>query len=343
MTENIITQVNEEQYAAPTEVYEDSDGLNFNSKINLNLRGVHFVITKDELMSLPESILLCLFPNGVFLDQNGEVITNLTEEDVVYVNFDPRGFQYIMDTFLDAQKDLMEMSQANSAKIPEHEYDNQPMGTVLKDKPAIIVLREELDYYVIPPYAGMNSEQIRKLKILVGDSLVQDSLIFAGLGFNPNESQDGAHGLGPAEQHLFTMLCSNGFSPTENWGVRSREPSKCVIQSLLLVRLDSEKNSPPQSPNLDPVSSNASTSTTKSKSRLSAFASAASKPLRHKKSNESQSKLLLFWRKPARKCWWLSHNVHVDFSQISGELKVLQVKIHMRRVWTLELSVIGVQ
>jgi hypothetical protein len=48
-------------------------------------------------------------------------------------------------------------------------------------------------------------------------------------------------------------------------------------------------------------------------------------------------KLLLFWRKPARKCWWDNITLE-DFPGQGGPLSV-----HIRRVWTLELSVIGVR
>lgn len=47
-------------------------------------------------------------------------------------------------------------------------------------------------------------------------------------------------------------------------------------------------------------------------------------------------KLLLFWRKPARKCWW--DGVDVDVAGL-GE-PPHYVKLWARRVWTLELSLV---
>lgn len=42
-------------------------------------------------------------------------------------------------------------------------------------------------------------------------------------------------------------------------------------------------------------------------------------------------KLLLFWRKPARRCWW--EGVELDGVEgVEGKLKVW-----IRRVWTLEM------
>lgn len=42
-------------------------------------------------------------------------------------------------------------------------------------------------------------------------------------------------------------------------------------------------------------------------------------------------KLLLFWRKPARRCWWEGVDLE-DVDGMEGKLKVW-----IRRVWTLEM------
>lgn len=348
MAENIITQVSEDSYDINAGGYDDSNSnIDYNSKIHLNIRGSEFTITRDELMSLPESILLCLFPNGVFLDANGQVITNLTEEDVVYVNFDPECFEYIINSFNDAQKDLSDLPPPSPQSNHNYRHQQENNANFLQNKPAIIVLREDLDYYVIPPVAGLTADQIKNLKLSVGNKLVENKLIFSGLGFNPNLPSNVHQSLGPAEQHLFDMLCTSGFDHLELWGSRSMEPSKCVILSLSLVRLKTDPPTPPESPSLQPVSSNASTSS-RSRSRFSNLATsatrAASRSLSRAKKNSdpNQTKLLLFWRKPARKCWWTNESVNLDI-EIPNLDKPISVKVHIRRVWTLELSVIGVQ
>ncbi|KAI5950464.1 hypothetical protein KGF54_005118 [Candida jiufengensis] len=382
---------------------EDQSSDTYNSQIHLNVRGKNFTITRDELMSLPESILLCLFPNGVFLDINGSIITNLTENDVVYVNFDPACFQYIINTFAKAQKDL-EMSpfqnQLNlSPTISNSRHGNQ-QENILQTKPAIIVLREDLDFYVIPPIEGLNMEQMKELKRSVSKVLLKNKLIFSGLGYkftdeelqyynneeesdnekigggsveklqDANSKQDNSKGLGPAEQHLFDMLCSSGFEIKDKWGSRSLEPGKCVISSLSLVRLrthNQEKTpnqTPPDSPNLTPVTSTTSNngsnsnSRSRSRSRIAQLASSASRAAsrslsskRNSKMDQNQTKLLLFWRKPARKCWWSHGWINIEINEPNlkqiesannGSNKI-NLKVHVRRVWTLELSVIGVQ
>ncbi|VEU23258.1 DEKNAAC104388 [Brettanomyces naardenensis] len=347
--QDVITQVSNDLGSSQPILGATDEMEDYNTEIQMSLRGQMFTITRDDLMALPESVLLCLFPNGVFVDKDGNVITNLTEDDVVYVNFSPDCFQYICSVFDSAVRDLqIQEQQQQSPK--QQVYDiNDP--SILSDKPSIIVLREDLDYYCIPPVTGLTADQMRQVKILVGHKLVSNNLIFDGLGYKPGKQ------LKPAEQHLMDMLCSSGFSVGGDWGHRSLEPGKTVIFSLTLVRLSNNttaNSTPAGSPNLMPVSSASSTVSTERKrtSRLSTFARAvsrASSRTRKEKTNSNATKLLLFWRKPARKCWWSDVIEEVDLSSIgikgpNGDiLGLTNLKVHIRRVWTLELSIIGVQ
>ena len=43
-------------------------------------------------------------------------------------------------------------------------------------------------------------------------------------------------------------------------------------------------------------------------------------------------KLLLFWRKPARRCWWEG----IELENVEG-VEGGRVKVWIRRVWTLEM------
>ncbi|KAL9604474.1 MAG: hypothetical protein Q9219_000439 [cf. Caloplaca sp. 3 TL-2023] len=103
---------------------------------------------------------------------------------------------------------------------------------------------------------------------------------------------------GTTEQHLIEMLTAGGFYNDDRWGHRASEPNKAVICSLALARLRTDiKGS-------DLANSNAV---------------------------GMAQKLLLFWRKPARRCWW--EGVELDnVDGIEGKLKVW-----IRRVWTLEM------
>lgn len=359
---DIVTQVSQNDgmfmQSAQDELMED-----YNTEIKMNMRGHMFTITRDDLMALPESILLCLFPNGIFVGMDGQVINNLTEDDIVYVNFSPECFQYICQIFDTAVRDLHIINE-----IQPSSYDiNDP--NILNDRPSIIVLREDLDYYCIPPAKKMSIEQMRHVKLLVGEKLLEFNKIFEGLGYVAGKQ------LKPAEQHLMDMLCNSGFHSDELWGHRSLEPGKTVIFSLTLARLNNGTVSrnhstlvtPNESPNLKPVASSTSIASNpnllsvdergrhkdkdKRKSRLSTLAqsiSRAGSKVRNKP-NPNNTKLLLFWRKPARKCWWSNSTVTVDIGDIGlvdadgKNITNALVKVNIRRVWTLELSIIGIQ
>ena len=57
-------------------------------KLNLDLRGHSFVVERDQLMNLPESVLLCLFPNGLVLSRppNTSDDEDEEEDDIYYVD-----------------------------------------------------------------------------------------------------------------------------------------------------------------------------------------------------------------------------------------------------------------
>jgi len=92
-------------------------------------------------------------------------------------------------------------------------------------------------------------------------------------------------------------MCS-GFDRADTWGHRAAEPNKAVICSIALARLRTDIRGD---------------STTNSNAVGMA------------------QKLLLFWRKPARRCWWEGVELE-DVEGVPGTLKVW-----IRRVWTLEM------
>ncbi|CAO3665492.1 unnamed protein product [Umbelopsis ramanniana] len=95
-----------------------------------------------------------------------------------------------------------------------------------------------------------------------------------------------------AEQHLIDMLCDSGFSRDDKWGYRAMEPMKTCIVSIALVMLK----------------------TTGPENHMA-----------------TAQKLLLFWRKPARKCWWDGNGVEINEQTI---------RLWARRTWTLELALV---
>lgn len=506
--ENIITQVSQDNVPASAallqeqqldqnhaEANEDDYG---NSLIHLNIQETHYYITRDQLMSLPESLLLCLFPSGVFLDRRGQVITNLTPEDEVYIsNFPPDCFEYIMEAYTKAYDDLVNfpVDKIFDRSLPSKENalssaargfftfggtaqaaNNSAEDDILHEKPTIIVLREDLDYYCVPQSdfqfdSPETSDDLlyhvmAQVKAAAGSYLTSKTSIFQGL-YSSNrlkkqkevKEQRKTHNtasidrkpnektLGAAEQHLMDMLCSSGFQKVSKWGNRAQESGKTVISSLSLCRIANESteefrgqfqkarakwehdvklsqenaitpvgstvsvNSLSRSTShnnanqntsnaLSPaISSTASSnsisnnnpysrgSRDKRKSRLSTLAdnvrsrsssnNRSSSKQRHQEAPklyelvprpDINAKLLLFWRKPARKCWWGEEEINLDVevygswsnektadnkrilnlkapkSPEDGLNKInIPVRLHIRRVWTLELSVVGVQ
>ncbi|KAF8640581.1 hypothetical protein AX17_000243 [Amanita inopinata Kibby_2008] len=295
------------------------------TRLLLDLRGKRFEVDRETIMNLPESVLLCLFPNGLVLsrqsgmsdEEGGE-----EEEDVYAVDFDPECFRYVLsffrsasDTFygtattpglFGAQQHLLDVSPA------EFQVNPASAQNPLLTKQAIIVLREELEYFSIPPKDsdattdknGIANEVLLQIKRRSGDLLMDKQNIFTALQRNVNKENN------MAEQHLIDMLCMSGFNREDEWGFRALEPSRCCISSIALVLL---KTGIIHHPN-------------------------GEKPVEVDYGQMATAqKLLLFWRKPARKCWWDGSDV--ELPAVDGQPAVT-IKLWARRVWTLELSLV---
>ncbi|CAN6609860.1 hypothetical protein TRVA0_004S01816 [Trichomonascus vanleenenianus] len=301
---SIITQV------APGDAEQgllyDYEATDLRGNIRLDLRGHVFDIPKEELLRLPESILLSI-TNGLVASMGGVMVHNLLEiVDSGTVNFSPDCFQYTLDVFRESAASVEEEMPAVDLTRKQQEHQNEQevynpywdIKAILKKRPAIIVLREDLDFYCIPMNPGPNTD-IQAIKRACGDIIVSQREIFSGLrkGDEP----------GSAEQHLIDMLCSSGFSIDDKWGFRASEPYRTVVSSLSLTRLQNHRPEDDGEYENDEVEM----------------------PTPHK--------LLLFWKKPARKCWW-DAMVLDNVPGADGP-----VRVHIRRVWTLELSVVGVR
>lgn len=96
------------------------------------------------------------------------------------------------------------------------------------------------------------------------------------------------------------LISSSGFNRDDRWGHRASEPNKAVICSIALARLRTDiRGNADSNPNNPAVG--------------------------------MAQKLLLFWRKPARRCWWEGVELE-NVEGVEGKLKVW-----IRRVWTLEM------
>ncbi|KAJ2713693.1 hypothetical protein H4R19_002117 [Coemansia spiralis] len=188
-----------------------------------------------------------------------------------------------------------------------------------QDSHPLVVLREELDYFVVPSsgrtrgdISGVPDFTLDMAKTRCGELLIEDDSVFEPLErtmqrnlekwrnkVNAEGASDEAHALQSAsiiEQQLIDMLCLAGFPRDARWGCRRVEPSKTSVTSLLTVPLDESAD----------------------QSRMVAA-----------------QKLLLFYKKPARKCWWEGEDVNAGDSDHKIDLK-----LWCRRTWTLELVLV---
>ncbi|MCJ1373188.1 hypothetical protein MMC20_004415 [Loxospora ochrophaea] len=290
---SIITQV---QQGGPAPVNTVGD-VNGDEHITLDLRGTRFTLSRDELLTLPEFVLLSLFPNGLLPDGH---VNSFHEGDVYPVDYDPTSLQYMLEFFRNVAQTIPSGSPSPSDPTNPSESHQpssiDPMSVpgsardMLQDRAGIIVLREDLDFYAIPPKADIEPTEMIDVKRAAGRALLGQDGIFSGL----RRSEE----AGTTEQHLIEMLTAGGFNSDDHWGHRAGEPNKAVICSLALARLRTDIKGN------DLANSNAV---------------------------GMAQKLLLFWRKPARRCWWEGIELE-DVEGVEGRLKVW-----IRRVWTLEM------
>ncbi|KAA8625506.1 hypothetical protein PtrV1_01186 [Pyrenophora tritici-repentis] len=331
---SIITQVSQTSAGPPINTLGGSD-----ENITLELRGTRFTLSRDELLTLPEFVLLSLFPNGLLPDghmnsyHDGDVypvdVGNSTSSspsppmhltpiakilyqlsnpalylsDNMYPSqYDPNSLQYMLEFFRTVAQTIPASppSPTASSEHPTEAVPIEPMHgsarDMLQDRAGIIVLREDLDFYAIPPHRDISQPEMIEVKRAAGEALLRQDGIFSGL----RKSEE----PGTTEQHLIEMLTAGGFNHDDRWGHRAGEPNKAVICSIALARLRTDIKGN------DLANSNAV---------------------------GMAQKLLLFWRKPARRCWWEGVELE-NVRGVEGKLKVW-----IRRVWTLEMSVIGLR
>ncbi|GAA6004475.1 hypothetical protein JCM10207_000743 [Rhodosporidiobolus poonsookiae] len=309
------------------------------TKVSLDLRGIRLSLEREALMELPESVLLCLFPNGVVLSPqrsyNADGEEQEDEEDVYYVDFDAQCLEFVLDFFATARDafygppDGPRRDLSLTSPVAQSNMQNP-----LFLKQAIIVLREELEYFAIPPKGeekaklaadfpgtddlGKPNPALLELKVDCGNALLERRSIFTALQRNVNRENN------VAEQHLIDMLCMSGFERDDVWGYRSLEPNRCCIASIALVLLKTGIVHPP----LDSLSSMDTSSDAGTDENGGVQVNTAQLA--------TAQKLLLFWRKPARKCWWDATDLTIN----AGTPQARDLKVWARRVWTLELSLI---
>lgn len=209
--------------------------------------GTRFTLSRDELLTLPEFVLLSLFPNGLLPDghmnsyhNTGDVypvdvsnpsgraaatskpvahaptppslqtITrvmknpNLYLSDITYRSqYDPASLQYMLEFFRQVAQSLpTSAATPQDASTVPIEPGPAPLGgsarDMLQDRAGIIVLREDLDFYAIPPRRDIDATEMIEVKRAAGRELLKQDGIFSGLRKSEEE--------GTTERHLIEML-----------------------------------------------------------------------------------------------------------------------------------------
>lgn len=182
-------------------------------------RGQRFTLSRDELLTLPEFVLLSLFPNGLLPDghlntyhegdafqvdvreisyyrkilQNLDLyIANLTSQ------YDPASLQYMLEFFRNVAQTIPDGGASPDVDAVPIEPMAGSAREMLQDRAGIIVLREDLDFYVIPPRPDIEQPEMIEVKRAAGKALLKQDGIFSGL----RRSEE----TGTTEQHLIEML-----------------------------------------------------------------------------------------------------------------------------------------
>lgn len=127
--------------------------------------------------------------------------------DRVYrTQYDPTSLQYMLEFFRNVAQTIPQSSDQESSSQQDPSAPStmpiEPMPgnarDMLQDRAGIIVLREDLDFYAIPPRKDIEQHEMIEVKRAAGKALQKQNGIFSGL----RKSEE----PGTTEQHLIEML-----------------------------------------------------------------------------------------------------------------------------------------
>ena len=106
----------------------------------------------------------------------------------------------MLDFFRSVAQSIPSSSSTSTSLEPDVASDSMQSSAwdMLQDRAGIIVLRDDLDFYVIPPRSDMKYLEMIEVKRAAGRELLNQDGIFSGL-----RKSDEA---GSTEQHLIEML-----------------------------------------------------------------------------------------------------------------------------------------
>lgn len=168
------------------------------------------------------------------------------------LQFDPKCFSYVLNFFRNASDTFYGTASTPGLFAAQQHLDNASQAEVnglsvsqnnpLLTKQAIIVLREELEYFAIPPKdgkpstdsTGIANDTLLDIKRQCGDVLLEKRNIFTALQRNVNKENN------VAEQHLIDMLCMRSvflvpFLNTHSHPVAHLSPTSIYCDCELLA------------------------------------------------------------------------------------------------------------
>lgn len=142
--------------------------------------------------------------NASFILHGSQCVTAMLTFDLQY---DPTSLQYMLDFFRTVAQSIPSSPSASTS--PELDMASDSMQSsakdMLQDRAGIIVLREDLDFYAIPPRPDTDHSEMAEVKRAVGRALLKQDGIFSGL----RRSEE----AGSTEQHLIEMLTAGWVIP----------------------------------------------------------------------------------------------------------------------------------
>lgn len=179
-----------------------------------------------------------MFPHGLAVSRGDDSSFASVEEPVYHVDYNPDCLDFVLrflhttNSSFAEERMMREDILLASAALGDTSSINSVQYQLLT-KQAIIVLREELDYYALPPRStpGQSAIRMNEIKMGCGEKLVAQDQIFAPLERNIKKEEN------TAEQHLIDMLCQSGYSRSDVWNHRALEPKQTYIMSIALTKL----------------------------------------------------------------------------------------------------------
>jgi ATP-binding cassette subfamily F protein 3 len=125
-------------------------------------------------------------------------------DNIYSSQYDPNSLQYMLEFFRNVAQ-TMPASPPSPTAAQNHPAEAVPIEPMpgsardmLQDRAGIIVLREDLDFYAIPPRRDIDHAEMIEVKRAAGEALLKQDGIFSGL----RKSEE----PGTTEQHLIEML-----------------------------------------------------------------------------------------------------------------------------------------